>query len=133
MRAKLRDANPPSPRGGDHQSSIVKIKSQLTKTHFFWGKNFCFSNAQKEREREDQTREQRPKQHPRRRRRRGERKKRAPRSEFFLIKRERERVFLPLEFNSFLCASKRRRFCVPSRTAISNASTLLLKNGLRPI
>ena len=38
----------------------------------------------------------------------------------------------PLEFNSFLCASKRRRFCVPSLTAISNASTLPLKKGLRP-
>ena len=38
----------------------------------------------------------------------------------------------PLEFNSFLCASNRRRFCVPSLTAISNASTLPLKKGLRP-
>ena len=41
-------------------------------------------------------------------------------------------LFLPLELSSFLCASNRLRFCVPSRTAMSSASTLLLKYGLRP-
>lgn len=133
-REQLNDANPPSGQFINRRRRRVLLlwqKSNLiSQTSSSWGKNtLCFVFKRTEREnKEEEKRDDKE---------RGNICGDESKKELLVLvpfqERERERESLPLEFNSFLCASKRRRFCVPSRTAISNASTLLLKNGLRPI
>jgi len=53
MRAKLRDANPPHPRGVDHQSSIVE--EDASQKHISFGfQTHKKREREREREREDQ-------------------------------------------------------------------------------